>query len=406
MAFVIYTAPNYTENAVRFIKTLANLDGVRLGLVSQEPVSWLPPEVQAKLADFQQVTDVFNASELEAATQRLIARQGKVHRILGAVEQAQVPVAQVREALSIEGMGVEAALNFRDKGRMKNLLRAADLPCAKHEKVTSSRAAFAFAEATGFPLVVKPPDGAASQSTYRANNEAELAHALSLNPPTEGHEVLLEEFITGTEHSFDTFSINGKPVFHSLTHYYPTPLEAMREPWIQWQVVLPREVESPGFDDIKAADFKTLDTLGMVTGMSHLEWFRRQDGSIAISEVAARPPGAQITTLISRANDFDCVAEWGRMMIFDEFKVPERKYAVGAAFLRGMGEGRVQQVLGLEQINAEIGHLICDAKTPKHGQEKSKSYEGEGYIIVRHPETEVVKDALSRIVSTVRVIIG
>ncbi len=406
MVFVIYTTPNYTENAVKFIRTLANLDGVRLGLVSQEPLAWLPPDVQGKLADFQQVGDVFSASELESAARTLSARQGAIHRILGAVEQAQVPVAQVREVLGIAGMSVETALNFRDKGRMKNLLRAAGLPCAKHQKVTSSKAAFAFAEATGFPLVVKPPDGAASQSTFRANNEAELAHALSLNPPAEGHEVLLEEFIQGTEHSFDTFSINGKPVFHSLTHYYPNPLEVMREAWIQWQVVLPREVEAPDHDDIKAAAFKTLDALGMTTGLSHLEWFRRKDGSLAISEVAARPPGAQITTLISRANDFDCVAEWGRMMIFDEFKVPERKYAVGGAYLRGMGEGRVQQVLGLEQINAEVGHLVCDAKIPKHGQEKSKSYEGEGYIIVRHPDTEVVKEALTRIVSTVRVVLG
>jgi hypothetical protein len=100
------------------------------------------------------------------------------------------------------------------------------------------------------------------------------------------------------------------------------------------------------------------------------------------------------------------VAEWGRMMIFDEFKVPERKYAVGAAFLRGMGEGKVQQVMGIEQIDAEIGHLVTDAKIPKTGQEKSKSYEGEGYILVRHPETAVVKDALNRIVSTVRVVLG
>ncbi len=405
MAFVIYTAPNYTENAVRFIRTLANLEGVRLGLVSQEPASWLPPDIQSQLADFQQVGDVFNAAELELAARLLSNRQGVIHRILGAVEQAQVPVAQVREVLGIEGMTVEAALNFRDKGRMKNLLRAAGLPCAKHQKVTSSKAAFAFAESSGFPLVVKPPDGAASQSTYRANNEAELAHALSLNPPSEGHEVLLEEFIQGTEHSFDTFSIDGAPVFHSLTHYYPNPLELMREPWIQWQVVLPREVEASAHDDIKAAAFKTLDALGMTTGMSHLEWFRRKDGSLAISEVAARPPGAQITTLISRANDFDCVAEWGRMMIFGEFEVPERKYAVGAAYLRGMGEGTVQTVQGLEQISAGIRHLICDAKIPKYGQEKAKSYEGEGYIIVRHPETEVVKEALSQIVSNVRVVL-
>jgi biotin carboxylase len=321
------------------------------------------------------------------------------------VEQAQVPVAQVREALGIEGMDVETAHNFRDKGRMKNLLREAGLPCARYEKVTSKNEAFAFADFVGYPLVVKPPDGAASQSTYRAMNAEELEKALNLNPPTPGHEVMLEEFITGDEFSFDTFSLDGKPVFHSLTHYFPNPLEAMREPWIQWQVLLPREIDVPIYADIEQAAFKTLDVLGMKTGMSHLEWFRRNDGSIAISEVAARPPGAQITTLISRANDMDAVAAWARLMIFGEFPAVERKYAVGAAFLRGQGNGKVAEVLGLDQVQREVGHLVTDVKIPKIGQDKSLSYEGEGYIILRHPETAVVKEALSRVVSTVRVIL-
>ncbi len=406
MPFVIYTSPNYTENAVRFIRTLTNLDGVRIGLISQEPKEWLPADIHHKLVDFQRVDDLFNFKEVETAAKLMAGRQGKIHRIFGAVEQAQVPVAQVRESLGIEGMDVETAHNFRDKSRMKNLMREAGLPCARHQKVTDKAAAFSFAEEVGFPLVVKPPDGAASQSTYRANNAEELEKALSLNPPMPGKEVLLEEFITGDEFSFDTFSLNGKPVFHSLTHYYPNCLEAMREAWIQWQVVLPKEVESPVYDDIKNAAQKTLDVLGMQTGMSHLEWFRRKDGSIAISEVAARPPGAQITTLISRANDFDSVASWARMMIFGVFQAPARKYAVGAAYLRGQGTGKVREVLGLEQVKREVGHLVTDVKIPQRGQDKSLSYEGEGYIILRHPETAVVNEALSRVVSTVRVVLG
>ena len=34
--------------------------------------------------------------------------------------------------------------------------------------------------------------------------------------------------------------------------------------------------------------------LGLQTGMTHMEWFGRPDGSIAIGEIGARPPGAQI----------------------------------------------------------------------------------------------------------------
>ena len=134
-------------------------------------------------------------------------------------------------------------------------------------------------------------------------------------------------------------------------------------------------------------------------------WFcHRRDGSLAISEIAARPPGAQITTLISRAHDWDAVGAWARLMVFDAIEPPaERKYAAGAAYLRGQGQGRVKAVHGLDVVQRELGHLVTDARVPKPGQPKAASYEGEGFVVVRHPETAVVADALKRIVATVRV---
>ena len=74
------------------------------------------------------------------------------------------------------------------------------------------------------------------------------------------------------------------------------------------------------------------------TGLTHMEWCRRRDGSIAISEVAARPPGAQFTTLMSYAHDKDMYQAWVELMVFDRFTVPERKYSAGAAYLRGFVE--------------------------------------------------------------------
>ena len=99
-----------------------------------------------------------------------------------------------------------------------------------------------------------------------------------------------------------------------------------------------------------------------------MEWFRRADGSIAISEVAARPPGAQITTMVSRAHDIDFVQAWARLMIFGTFDPPERRYAAGAAFLRGQGQGRVRAVHGWEQVSRAFGELITDVKLPEVGQ--------------------------------------
>jgi hypothetical protein len=144
----------------------------------------------------------------------------------------------------------------------------------------------------------------------------------------------------------------------------------------------------------------------MTTGLSHMEWFRRRDGSIAISEVAARPPGAQITTVISRAHDFDFLRAWARVMIDGVFEAPPRRYAVGAAFLRGQGQGRVRAIHGLDLVQRELGSLVTDARLPAPGQPASPSYEGEGYVILRHEETAVVERALQRLIGVVRVELG
>ena len=46
-------------------------------------------------------------------------------------------LGEVRQRLRIRGMDAETAKNFRDKARMKEILRAHDLPCARHRLCAS-----------------------------------------------------------------------------------------------------------------------------------------------------------------------------------------------------------------------------------------------------------------------------
>jgi hypothetical protein len=134
-----------------------------------------------------------------------------------------------------------------------------------------------------------------------------------------------------------------------------------------------------------------------------MEWFRRPDGSVAVSEVGARPPGAQISSMLGYVHDVDFYRVWTELVILDRFEPPERKFAAGTAYLRGQGRGRVRAVRGVEELQRRIGHLVVEAKLPEPGQPASSSYEGEGWVIVRHPDTAVVQDALRQIVEGIRV---
>ncbi|MDX1388117.1 MAG: ATP-grasp domain-containing protein [Acidobacteriota bacterium] len=406
MPMVVFVAPFFMQATLRFLDAVASLPGVRVCLVSQEAPEKLPAGVRDKLSDYRHVADAVDPVPIAGAVNDLAGRHGSAHRLLGVLEQLQVPLAVVRERLGIEGLRVEAAENFRDKSRMKTVLRDAGVPCARHHLAADAREALEFAGRIGFPLVVKPPAGAGARDTFRVNDEAMLRQALAAAPPAPGRPVLLEEFITGEEHSFDTVSIRGRHEWHSVSRYYPTPLEVMENPWIQWCVLLPRKIDDPSFDEIRKVAGRALDALGMVTGLSHMEWFRRENGTIAISEVGARPPGAQFVTLMSYAHDMNFYKAWAELMVFESFEPPERRYSVGAAFLRGQGRGRVKAIRGLDEAQRELGHLVAEVKLPSFGQARASSYEGEGFVILRHPETEVVKQALARVLSLVRVELG
>jgi D-alanine-D-alanine ligase-like ATP-grasp enzyme len=403
MPMVVFVAPFFMPTTLRFIDAVAGLEGATVCLVTQEAFEKLPEKLAAKLAAHRQIEDALDPSRIADTVRDLGGRHGSPDRLLGVLEQLQVPLARVREHLGIDGLGVRAAENFRDKSRMKTVLREAGVPCARHALVDGAAAAHRFAREVGYPMVVKPPAGAGARDTFRVDDAGMLQQALAAAPPAPGRPVLMEEFITGEEHSFDTVSLHGRPVWHSLSRYYPTPLEVMENPWIQWCVLLPREIDEPGYEEIRDVATRALDALGMQTGLSHMEWFRRADGSVAVSEVGARPPGAQFTTLMSYAHDMNLYTAWARLMVFETFEPPERRYAAGAAYLRGQGRGRVRAIHGLDEAQRELGHLVAEVKLPQFGQTPASSYEGEGYVILRHPETEVVKQALARVVGLIRV---
>ena len=403
MPNAVFVAPFLMESTLRFVDAAASLPGVNLGLVSQDPEESVPPGLRSKLAGHYRIDDGLDPSQIKAGTEAIARHLGSVDRILGSLEQLQVPLGIVRDALGLPGMGAAAAANFRDKARMKTVLTEHGVPCARHRLAHTPQDAIDFAHEVGFPLVVKPPAGAGTIDTFRISSADEFQRWLQVAPPRRERPVQVEEFLTGEEFSFDSVYLNGQVVWHNISRYLPTPLEAVENPWIQFAVLLPRDIDGPEYNGIRQIGTAALHALGMTNGLAHMEWFRRPDGSAAVSEVGARPPGALITPLMSWAHERDFYSEWARLMIYDNFDPPERRFAAGAAFLRGQGEGRIRAVHGLEEMQREVGELVVEARLPKEGATPSSSYEGDGYVIVRHPDTGVVAHALRRLIETIRV---
>jgi hypothetical protein len=171
--------------------------------------------------------------------------------------------------------------------------------------------------------------------------------------------------------------------------------------------VLPRNISGPEWSDAIDLGIRVVAALGLDTGVTHMEWFRRDDGSLAVSEIAARPAAGNHMLMLGWAYDIDLDRAWARAVVDDAFDGPyDRRYAVGCAYLRGVGRGRVQRVTGVDRVRELFGPLIVEARLPELGAPSCDHYDGDVCIAVRHPDTEVVLGAMRTITGTIAIEYG
>ena len=398
MRNIIYVAPFPMATTIKFAKAISELQNVRLFGVFQ-----VQPSLETKKLFYQTVTvqNALSVDHLDSVVRSLIGKYGRIHKLLGILENVQEQLGVLRDRYKIPGMSAEGARQFREKGIMKEVLRKNGVPCARYRRIKDLSSALQFIDEVGFPIVLKPPSGAGCRSTIRVSNFEELMDALQ---EIKIRPILAEEFLTGIEHSMEAFTVNGVPRFCSFSRYYPSPLEVMQTPWIQWVVLFPNELDDPIYQQAKKVGIAAIRALGLQEGMTHMEWFRRPDGSVAVGEIGARPPGAQISSVTGLIHGMNVYRTWARIMVDGVWDGPyTRKSAAAIAFLRGNGQGRIVSIQGLSEAQKKMGDLVVDVKLPRVGAMKSSGYEGDGWVVIQHPDTERVKHAALELITTVKI---
>ncbi|MDB4933586.1 MAG: Carbamoylphosphate synthase large subunit protein, partial [Labilithrix sp.] len=200
---IIFVAPFPIETTMRFARAASTLDDVRLlGIVHTPPDQG--SDDGRMFHDVIRVTDPLSGQDVLDGVEVLKRRHGQPHRIIGILEPLMVQMAQARERFGVKGTSAKTAELFRDKATMKDALRAAGLPVARHRLVTSEEDGRAFAREVGFPMVLKPPAGMGAKATFRVSSEEGLLRAITGMRVGPSSPVLAEEFLRGREFSMET----------------------------------------------------------------------------------------------------------------------------------------------------------------------------------------------------------
>ena len=354
----------------------------------------------AMLDNVEVVTaDVSDAEQVIDAAVKLRNEHGSIERIVTAQETLLEAVALANEALDLPGMSSEIVRGTLDKSRLKATLKEAGVNTPRYRLVSSALDAQRFVDEIGFPIVLKSVAGSGALATLLITNDDDLSRALAV----AAEPLLAEQYIRGQELCIDTITIANEPQFHSICCYQPPILAAVEQPATQWRCVMPRDMES--YSNFIENGLKAIRALRVGDAMTHMEGFIDQEGAAWFTDATLRPAGARIAPMLAFAYDIDPYRAWARVAVDDCFDGPwERKYAVGTIFLRGAGSGVVKRVDGIDALGKQIRDLIVDERWPRVGSAKSVSYTGDGFVTVRHSETDVVHDALDRIARAVRIV--
>jgi carbamoylphosphate synthase large subunit len=160
---VLLLSPAYPADMPEFTRGLAEAGARVYGVGDAQPQT-LPEPVRHSLAGYIAVRSLWDADAV-IATLRQELRGRSLDRIECLWEPGILLAARLREAFGVAGLTVAQAVRFRDKEQMKQALDRAGIRTPRHFAAESLAAVWEAAERIGFPLILKPIDGAGSADT-------------------------------------------------------------------------------------------------------------------------------------------------------------------------------------------------------------------------------------------------
>jgi hypothetical protein len=401
---VLLVEPGFPRAQREHTRALAAV-GARVTGIGERAPEALDAELRSWLSGYERVGSVVDEAALEAAVRRVQAR-GRVDRLEATVEAHVLGTARVRERCGIPGTSVRTAFLCRDKPAMKHALRGAGIACAQSTGASDPDTARAFARSVGYPLIIKPLDAAGAKGVARADDDASLERAIVASGLDRGSPVAIEEWIEGHEGFWDTICVGGRVVHEFVSHYFPNVLEAMRTRWISPQIVCTNRQDDPSYGELKAMGRRVLETLGIETSATHMEWFFGPKG-LKFSEIGCRPPGVGMWNVYSAANELDLYLEWAKAVVHGGTAArPSRRYAAGMIALRPDRDGRIAGYEGVDEIRRRFGDCIVDQHFPEPGtptQPVEAGYHANAWMLLRHPDYDELRRILDTVGETVRV---
>jgi biotin carboxylase len=340
--------------AFPYDRWLSGYDGDVLLIASKEHLGWVGAGLPTgdhgyrhmEAVDGYELAGVVESRVLE------LAERFDVTDVFAVQEHDLERAAQLREILGLDGWPSEDAVVWRNKLAMKETARRAGIEVAAQHAVECATDLVAFAASHGFPVVVKPRDGAGSLGVRVLRDEAELTEFLTEDLDMYGpyrSNLMVESFVDGPMCHVDGLVVDGEIQYVYASQY----LFALSDFKALHRGRLDATLDPDNPLSVRLIEFtrSVIDALPAPRSFAfHAEVFHTPDDRLVLCEIAARPGGAQnraIAEVMFGIDPFEAVVRANHDLPLGlEGERPLRPATMAGQLLFGRRTGKVVAVPG------------------------------------------------------------
>ncbi|UUN26971.1 acetyl-CoA carboxylase biotin carboxylase subunit family protein [Streptomyces sp. FIT100] len=270
------------------------------------------------IASLVRVDDVNDFASLRAAVLKITEHVGSVDQLIALSEFTLEIAARVREDLGLPGPTPAEVAVYRDKVRMKQVLAEAGVRVPRFAACEDAERSRAFAASCGYPVIVKPVDGAASIGVHRVDDEAALAQLL---PTLDLGRYEVEEFVEGAVYHVDGFVDEHARIRFQAVSRYVNDCLAFGTGSPLGSVIVQRSGLRNRIEEFAG---RCVSALGMSTTPFHLELFVTPSDELVFLEIGGRVGGSEVPHLLNKLFDVNLFETWLRALAGERIWLPDK----------------------------------------------------------------------------------
>lgn len=284
-------------DAFPYDRWLSDYDGDVLLIASKEHLGWVGSALPTGETSYRHMAAVDGYELTGVVESRVLelAREFDVTDVVTVQEHDLERAARLREILGLDGLSSASALAWRNKLLMKQIVQQAGIEVAEQRAVDCATDLISFAGEHGFPVVVKPRDGAGSLGVRVLHDQAELrgllAEDLEMYGPGQSN-LMAESYVDGPMCHVDGLVVDGEIRYVYASQYLFALSDFKQLHRGRLDVTL--DTDDPL--SVRLIEFtrRVIDALPAPRNFAfHAEVFHTPDDRLVLCEIAARPGGAQ-----------------------------------------------------------------------------------------------------------------